>query len=133
MMSAGWAYRCDFGHAWLVPEVREGEEPDPGGCPEAGHQPVTGRREPCADRLAFVVVPAARVIDSVRRTVTDDDRFYLTLVDRDGVELATSSRTLTLPEVTTRIAELSRANLAAALRKASRMGFVGTDSTGARS
>lgn len=124
-MNVVWAYRCDFGHAWQVPEVREGEEPDPGGCPEAGHLPVMGRREPWADRIAFVVVGAARVTDSVRGTVTDDDRFYLTLLDRDGAELATSSRPLTMPEVTTRMAELSRVNQTEALRKASRMGFVG--------
>lgn len=132
-MSAVWSYRCDFGHAWLVPEEREGEEPDPGGCPEAGHLPVTVRREPWADRIAFRVVSAARVTDSVRGTVADDDRFYLTLVDRDGGELATSSRTLTLPEVTTRMAELSRANRAEALRKAWRMGFGAADSTAPRS
>lgn len=130
-MKVQWSYRCDFGHAWVVAEVVRGVEPDPGGCPEGGHVPVTARREPWADRVVFLLVPAARITDEVRGTVIGDDRFYLTLMDREGSELAISSRELTLSEAEARISELSRANRAKAVRKASRMGFITSSSPSA--
>jgi hypothetical protein len=119
-----WRYRCDHGHEWSVREDQSGVEPDPGRCPEGSHVPVYGRREPWADRVAFSLVPAARVVDKVRGSVVDDGQFFLEVRTLTGELIGATVKPLSLADAVSRVNELSRATEAEAGRKASRLGFL---------
>lgn len=119
---ATWAYTCEDNHRWSVREPTDGVEPGPSTCP-FGHEAVTASRQPWADRVAFVLSPAARVADDVTQAVVDDQTFFVEITDRSGVPLATSSRSETLHRATAYVAELAGVPTDVALGRASRMGF----------
>ena len=83
-------YRCDQGHEWFVRRQDTEEEwPVDHVCPE-GHVAVTGRVEYPVDDVQVLISPAARVVDPEKGQRTLNDRFYLSLLDKTGIEILSS-------------------------------------------
>ena len=85
-------YQCDLGHEWTV-SARQGalERVEDTFCAE-GHEAVTCREEPPADRVQLLLRPAARIIDSVTGRVRFADRYVVVLLSRDDAELCSSEK-----------------------------------------
>lgn len=68
----------------------EKEQPSDCICPE-GHPAITCRVELPVEDVQILISPAARVTDQITRQRVLDGRYYLSLLDRAGIELCASS------------------------------------------
>lgn len=83
-------YRCDLEHEWLVQRESDEEEQFADTlCPE-GHQAVTCREELPVDDVQILISPAARIVDPVRKQRILDDRYFLSILDKTGVEICST-------------------------------------------
>ena len=67
----------------------EDEQPSDSICPE-GHPAVTCRLEFPVDDVQILISPAARVVDPLKAQRSLDGRYYLSLLDSNGIEICAS-------------------------------------------
>jgi len=92
-------YMCDDNHHWLIcRDESEGELAGDNICPY-GHAAVTCRIEYPVDDVQVLLSPAARIVDNVKAQRTLDDRYYISLLDKRGVELSFSKEHYSWDEV----------------------------------
>jgi hypothetical protein len=91
-MNAFWQYQCDFGHHWSIYRPADAVElPGDTVCPQ-GHEAVTCRILPHADRTRITLLPATLIVDSVTGQVGDEDRYFVLIARVDGSEERMSRR-----------------------------------------
>ena len=91
-MNAFWRYRCDLGHGWTNYRPADAAEaPGDTVCPH-GHEAVTRKITPHADRTRITLLPAALVVDDVTGQVGDEDRYFVLIARVDGAEERMSQR-----------------------------------------
>lgn len=94
-MKIWWESRCDANHVW---ETYDDESPGPPQtaliCPVDGFAAVTISPQPPADRAVVTLRPAARIVDSVVKSVGHSDEYFVEISSFDGAEARTSLRAM---------------------------------------
>jgi hypothetical protein len=84
-------YHCDYGHTWEVSSKADQPRGERENYCRDGHEAVTCEEHVPADEVQVLLRPAARVVDRVKGTVHNSDRYFLVLLDRSDEPLRVSA------------------------------------------
>ena len=94
-----WEFRCDQNHQWTAyaPDSAEPTE-NQVTCPIDGTVAVTAARQPSANRVSVVIIPAARIVDVVKNSVGHESEYLLKIQSADATQFMQSSKTFAWDE-----------------------------------
>lgn len=91
-------YMCDFGHQWVLFKDQEDPEHEEDSiCPE-GHPAVTLSREPALDDVQVTFRPAGRIVDTVKKQVQGQGKYYIVISNLTGTQERVSKKVYTWQE-----------------------------------